>query len=177
MMMSHVRCAVLLGMACLLAACEPGSNGTGPDPVPPPTTPPAPIVVREGALFIRSAGSTSGAKFQLGTAGRLQVNLEWTPTGTETDLFVRVLWRTYEGECNPSCEAEDLCLSHCRRLMESWGDVTTRRTSLTTVAALPPDNYELWISYYDPLDYLIPIFPGSPPRVSISYQILLLPTR
>jgi hypothetical protein len=169
--------AALICAAGLTAGCVARDSGTTPDPAPAAPPPaPAPLVIKEGALFLPGAASVRYTTFRTPAAGRLQVGLDWTATGDETDVYPRIVGRSYEGACAPGCEAEDLCPSSCRRELESFGELRTRPTTVRTEGVLPAGEYEFHVSYYDPLDYLIPYHPNAPPRVSVSYQIVLLPS-
>jgi hypothetical protein len=164
------------GVLCVvgLAGCE-GGAGNGPDPVPTATPAPPPIVLREGAVGIPTASSVRFVPFTLDRPGTLQVGFDWVATGDATNLFARVVERSYAGDCAPTCDAHERCSSSCRRdTEEGW----TERTHPVTVRSsrLPAGTYELHITYYDPLDYLIPWHPDAPPRVQVSYQIVLLPS-
>jgi hypothetical protein len=164
----------VIGAACLAVGC--GSKlGTEPDPVPARTPAPPPILIKQGSLGVLTAGSTTGTSFSTNVRGTLRVNLDWTATGNETTVDVSVMERSFEGACAPGCEREDLCPSNCRTEIESWIDLATHPASLQTTSTLGPSNYELHVSYYDPRDYLLPIYPGMPPRVLVSYQIFLNP--
>lgn len=166
----------LVVAACLPAGCN-LQQGTEATPAAAPTPAPLPpILVKEGSLAIYStAGGGIRTSFSINATGTLRINLDWTAIGKETTLNVRVLARSYEGPCAPGCEREDLCPSQCRTDMEHWIDLATHPTSLLTPSSLKPGNYELQVTFYDPLDYTIPWHPDGPPRVTFSYQIFLNP--
>ncbi len=167
------RLVVVLGVVGL-AGCGSGT-GPGPDPVPTATPTPPPIVLREGAVGIPTAYSVRFVPFTLERAGTLQIGFDWVATGNQTEMFARVGERSYAGGCAPTCDAPEACASSCRRDTEiGW----TERTHPITVrsSSLPAGTYELHITYYDPLDYLISWHPDAPPRVQVAYQIVLLPS-
>jgi hypothetical protein len=176
--MSRLQRSCLLFLvvaACLPAGCK-LKGSTEADPVPAAPPPPLPpILVREGSVGIPTAGSTSSASFAINATGTLRINLDWTVTGQETTLSARVWERSFEGPCAPGCEREDLCPSHCRKEVEGWVDLATHPATLRTTSSLKPSSYELHVSYYDPLDYLLPWHPNMAPRVAVSYQIFLNP--
>jgi hypothetical protein len=168
---------VLIGVACLSPACVKNQT-TGGTPVAAATpTPIPPVVIKEGALGIPTAASVRGASFKLDRSGTVQVGLDWTATGDETTLFVRLLERSFEGPCAPGCEREELCPSSCHKEVEAWGgkELAKAPATLKTSSVVQAGNYELHVSYYDPLDYLIPFQFPTPARVTVSYQIVLMP--
>ena len=173
---SRIHAAVLIGSACLLAACA-RDHATGPTPaVAAAPTPAPPVVIKEGSFGLPTAFSGRFTRFTTGQAGVLQIGLDWTATGKETTIDAVVIERSYEGACAPSCDAEDLCPAECRTEIERWVDLAQRPAMLKTESSLKPSNYEFLVSYYDPLDYTLPWSPDAPPRVSVSYQLVLLPS-
>jgi hypothetical protein len=175
-MVHRIGLVAVLGMACL-AACV-GDHVSGGTPVPAAAAtpaPPPPVVLKEGGLGLPTAYSVRAASFRTDRAGSLQIGLDWTATGKETTIDAAVMERSYEGACAPGCEREDLCPSSCRTEIERWVDLASRPAMVRT-SNLKPGNYELHVDYYDPLDYLIAWRPDAPPRVSVSYQIVLVPS-
>jgi hypothetical protein len=167
--------AVLVA-ASLQGGCNIADRGTG--ATPPPSTPPAappPIVLREGRFNLETASSGRSTAFSTPVAGHLQATLDWSASGNETTVTARLVARSYEGACAPGCEADELCPSSCFQDVDAWIDLDTKPVTLRTEAVVPAGNYIFGVYYYDPLDYRLPWHPNDPPRVSVVYQLVLLP--
>jgi hypothetical protein len=163
--------------AALVVGCVPVDSGRAPDSAPatPPPTP-APIVLKDGLIPLPGAASVRYITFETPASGRLEITLDWSATGNETDVYPRIIGRSYEGACAIGCEREDGCPSSCRRELESLGELRERPVTYRTEAVFPAGQYEFHVSFYDPLDYLIPYHPDQPPRVVVGYQIVLFPS-